>query len=139
MAHQSLMIMKSAAIESNSKSHLSITSKDGLIIQSIAKIDCTALGIAAGFWFGLCIFLATNFLVFKGGQRIGPTFVLLNQYFIGYEVTFAGSLIGLLYGLITGFVIGWLIAFLRNSIIKIYLHFIKFKNRIASIGGFLDS
>ncbi len=131
--------MKSAAIESNSKSHTSITAKDVLIIQSIAKINCAALGIAGGLWFGLCIFLATNFLIFKGGQRIGPTFVLLNQYFIGYEVTFAGSLIGLLYGLITGFAIGWLIAFLRNSIIKIYLHFIKFKNRITSIGGFLDS
>lgn len=131
--------MKQSAVESDSKIHFSIAAKDELIIQTVAKIDCPAFGVAVGVVFGFSIFLATNFLVLKGGEQIGPTFVLLNQYFIGYEVTFAGSFIGLLYGIVMGFLIGWLIAFLRNSIIKIYLHFIKFKNRVSSIGGFLDS
>ena len=64
-----------------------------LIVQSLAKLDGKALGISIGLLFGLIIFLATNFLLYKGGDVIGPNLALLGQFFIGYEVSFTGSLV----------------------------------------------
>ncbi|MGI8470342.1 MAG: hypothetical protein ACR2N3_18030 [Pyrinomonadaceae bacterium] len=130
--------MKQSAYATNSKIPSAVTRKDELLIQTFAKVDRGAFGIAIGIIFGAGIFLATNFLILKGGERVGPTFALLNQYFIGFSVTFAGSFIGLIYGFASGFILGWLLAFLRNLVIKIYLHVLKFKGRIAAIGGFLD-
>jgi hypothetical protein len=39
---------------------------------------------------------------------------LLGQFFIGYRVTFVGSLIGFGYGFATGFIAGYLVATLYN-------------------------
>ncbi|MEZ5428806.1 MAG: hypothetical protein R2747_21355 [Pyrinomonadaceae bacterium] len=112
---------------------------DELIIQSLAKLDGVALGISVGTIFGLLIFLATNILVFKGGDEIGPNLVLLNQYFLGYEVTPVGSLIGLFYGFVTGFVLGWLSAVIRNLIVTIYLNVFKLKGKMSAINDFIDN
>lgn len=112
---------------------------DELIIQSLAKLDQTALGISIGILFGAVIFLATNILVIKGGEQIGPNLFLLSQYFIGYEVTFYGSLIGAVYGFMSGFVLGWLIAFLRNAVTRIYLFIVKLKGSVMAVNDFIDN
>lgn len=112
---------------------------DELIIQSLSKLDKTALGIAIGILFGLAIFLATNILVLKGGEVVGPNLVLLSQYFIGYSVTPVGSLVGLFYGFLSGFILGWLIAFLRNLVVSIYLNVIKFKSSVSTIQDYIDN
>jgi hypothetical protein len=110
-----------------------------LIIQSLAKLDALALGIAVGTLCGLVIFLATNILILKGGEEIGPRLSLLNQYFIGYEVTGTGSLIGFLYGFFFGFVTGSLTAFLRNSVVAVYLNLLKLKSRVSAVNDFIDN
>ena len=130
--------MKQSAYAAKSKVSSIGRQENELLIQTFAKIDRSAFGIAVGILFGAGIFLATNFLILKGGERVGLTFALLNQYFFGFSVTSAGSFIGLIYGFVSGFILGWLLAFLRNFVIKIYLHILKFKGRIAAIGGFLD-
>jgi hypothetical protein len=111
---------------------------DELIVKTLAKLDSIALGISVGTLFALIIFLATNILIFKGGEVIGPNLALLSQFFIGYKVTFAGSLIGLLYGFVSGFILGWLIAFLRNSVVAFYLLLLKLKNRVSAVNDFID-
>lgn len=110
-----------------------------LIIQSLAKLDVIALGIAVGCTCGLIIFFATNFLIYKGGDEIGPNLALLSHYFIGYEVTVSGSLVGLVYGFIVGFVTGSLIALLRNVIVTIYMNLIKFKGSVSAFNDFIDN
>ncbi len=112
---------------------------DKLIAQSLAKLDGLALGISLGILFGLIIFFATNILIIKGGDIVGPNLVLLNQYFIGYEITFTGSLIGLIYGFVSGFVLGWLIAFLRNFIVAVYLHILKVKSNMSAVNDYIDN
>jgi len=112
---------------------------DELIVQTIAKLDSIALGISVGMLFALIFFLATNILIFKGGDVIGPNLALLSQYFIGYKVTFVGSLIGFLYGFISGFMLGWLIAFLRNSIVTFYLLSLKLKNSMSAVNDYIDN
>ena len=79
------------------------------------KLDRTASGLAAGTMAGALLCVATLILAFKGGDVVGPTLGLLNQYFPGYRVSVPGSFIGLAYGLTVGFLGGWLFAFLRNA------------------------
>jgi tetrahydromethanopterin S-methyltransferase subunit G len=110
-----------------------------LIVQSLAKLDGKALGISIGLLLGLVVFLATNFLLYKGGDVIGPNLALLGQFFIGYEISFSGSLIGMIYGLIAGFIFGWLIAFLRNLVVTIYMHILKLKGSMSAVNDYIDN
>ena len=112
---------------------------DELIIESLAKLNSVALGIAVGTLFALIIFLATNLLIFKGGDVVGQNLALLSQYFIGYEVTFVGSLIGLIYGFVSGFILGWMIAVLRNAVVSIYLLILKFRTSISAVNDYIDN
>ena len=137
---------KSAFIEANMNSSLSenekiteIDAADELIIQSLAKLDSVAMGISVGALFGLAIFLATNFLIIKGGENVGQNLVLLRQYFFKYEVTPVGSVIGFFYGFFSGFVLGWLGATLRNAIVTVYLNVFKLKGKISAVNDFIDN
>lgn len=112
---------------------------DEIIVQSLAKIDGTALGISIGFLFGLVVFAATNFLIFKGGEEIGPNLALLGQFFVGYEVSFTGSLIGLVYGVIAGFILGWLIAGIRNLILAAYIFALRLKGSFSAVNDYIDN
>jgi NhaP-type Na+/H+ or K+/H+ antiporter len=78
------------------------------------RLNATISGVLAGLVIGLGIFIATNWLVLKGGEVVGPHLSLLSQFLIGYEVTFTGSLIGLAYGFVGGFAAGYFVASLYN-------------------------
>jgi hypothetical protein len=84
------------------------------VLIELMRLNGTILGLALGLMSGFGIFLVTNILVLKGGEVVGPHLALLGQFFIGYTVTFAGSLIGFLYGFGTGFGIGYIVALLYN-------------------------
>ena len=109
---------------------------DRIVIEAFAKLDRTALGVAVGTLCGLGVFLATLFLLIKGGAVVGPRLALLGQFFIGYSVTASGAFIGLAYGFVSGFIIGWLIGFFRNSLMSAYLLALKTR---ATLTSSLDS
>jgi hypothetical protein len=81
------------------------------------RLDAIIHGIVFGLLIGLGVFVATNWLVIKGGVTVGPHLDLLGQFFIGYQVTFLGSLIGFAYGFFCGFVIGYFVARVYNFLI----------------------
>ena len=85
-----------------------------LVLIELMRLNGVILGLVLGLMFGLGIFFATAILVIKGGEQVGPHLALLGQFFIGYQVTWGGSLIGLLYGLLFGFIVGYVIASLYN-------------------------
>lgn len=85
-----------------------------LVLIELLHLNGVILGLILGLLFGFSIFIATIFLVLKGGDVVGPHMALLGQFFIGYKVTFGGSIIGFLYGLLSGFVIGYIVATLYN-------------------------
>lgn len=89
----------------------------GALARAFPKIDRLAFGLSIGTLAGILVFLATIALVFKGGDVVGPNLQLLSQYFPGYSVTAAGSLLGLAYGFVTGFLGGWSFAFVRNAVV----------------------
>jgi hypothetical protein len=110
---------------------------DELLIQMFARMDAIALGGACGIVGGLGVFVATAILLIKGGEEIGPNLSLLSQHFIGYSVTWTGSMIGAVYGLVTGFIAGWTLAAVRNLSIAVYLHAIRLWAHLST-DHFLD-
>jgi len=91
------------------------------VSRSFARFDRLAFGLATGLTSGLLLFLATMWLVLKGGGVVGPNLALLAQYLPGYRVTGWGSALGLVEGFIAGFCGGWLLAALRNATVFLYL------------------
>ena len=85
-----------------------------IVFTRLARFNATVQGLTCGILLGGAIFLATNWLILKGGESVGPHLGLLGQFFFGYQVTFVGSLIGLAYGFVTGFLTGCLAATLYN-------------------------
>ncbi len=79
-------------------------------------LNAKALGLVLGVVCGLVMFIATNWLVIKGGNVVGPHLGLLSQYFIGYTVSFPGSFVGLAYGFALGTLTGSLIIWIYNKI-----------------------
>lgn len=94
-------------------------------LSRVMKLNAPVNGIVFGLVFGLIIFIATNWLVIKGGSVIGPNLSLLGQFFIGYQVTFWGSLVGFLYGFLTGFIFGYFVAWVYNWVVSLKENKIK--------------
>jgi hypothetical protein len=90
-----------------------------VVLTRLLRLNATVQGIVTGIVAGLGLFIATNWLVLKGGRVVGPHLSLLSQFFIGYRVTFVGSLIGLVYGFACGFIGGYLVASLYNWIVDL--------------------
>lgn len=96
------------------------------LLQAVAFLNAKMLGLILGLLLGLGIFIATNWLVIKGPEVtesgrgvVGPHLQLLSQFFIGYKVSFTGSIIGFLYGFAVGTIAGSLIGWLYNRIVSI--------------------
>lgn len=96
------------------------------LLNAVVWLDAKVLGLILGILFGLIIFIATNWLLIKGGQMtpdgkyvVGPHLRLLSQFFIGYSVSFLGSIIGFFYGFAVGTICGTLIGWIYNRIASI--------------------
>jgi hypothetical protein len=111
---------------------------DEIIIKSFNRMDKFGFATAIGTVSGLLIFLATIFLIIKGGKVVGPNLQLLNQYFIGYSVTIKGAFIGMCYSFFWGFLVGWLFAYLRNLFLGFFIYRVKRKVEMLTFRDFLD-
>jgi hypothetical protein len=94
-----------------------------MIARALLKLDSKLLGFVMGVVFALAIFIATIWLVLMGGYVdeqgevvVGPHLALLGQFFIGYKVTFLGSIVGALYGFAVGSIIGTGISAIYNKL-----------------------
>ena len=90
-----------------------MSEKERTISNLVLRLSMTGLVAGVG------LFIATNWLVMKGGPVVGPHLSLLGQFFIGYRVTFVGSLVGLAYGFGCGFIAGSLVARLYNWLARL--------------------
>lgn len=95
------------------------------LYSGIVILNAKIIGLVVGLLLGLAIFIATNWLVIKGGHttysgeyKVGPHLELLSQYFIGYRVSFLGSIIGFMYGFAVGTLSGALIGWIYNRIVE---------------------
>jgi len=97
---------------------------DQIVLTQLLRLNATVQGLAAGVLLGLAIFIATNWLILKAAigsdseAAVGPHLALLAQYFIGYRVTFTGSLVGFAYGFAVGFAGGYLTSTIYNLLVE---------------------
>jgi hypothetical protein len=109
-----------------------------ILIKAFARMDKLALATATGSMSGLLVFLATIWLLIKGGEAIGPNLQLLAQYFVGYTVTVKGAFIAFGYSFGWGFLFGWLFAYLRNLFLSCYANRLKKKTEFLSFRDLID-
>jgi len=102
------------------------SSEEEKLYSGILRLNAKVMGLILGLLMGLVIFIATNWLVIKGGHIttggkhvVGPHLQLLSQYFIGYRVTFLGSIIGFAYGFAIGTFSGALVGWIYNKIVDL--------------------
>jgi len=91
------------------------------ISQAIARIKTNALAIVCAMIGGVGLFVITAWLLIKDGPDAGQHLQLLSNYFIGYSVTWWGSVVGLFYGALCGGVIGWAVGMIYNTVVGIRL------------------
>src|SRR5262245_33303562 len=89
------------------------------LIHAIVVLNAKVLGLIFGIIFGLIIFIATNWLVIKGGPVVGPHLKLLGEFCIRYRVSFLGSIIGFFWGFAVGSLIGTTIGWIYNRIVEL--------------------
>ncbi len=89
------------------------------VSREVAHLKAGALSLIFGLIGGVGLFLMTIWLLIKGGPHVGSHLQLLGQYFIGYSVSWRGSLVGFCYGAATCGLVGWTIGTVYNRVIVI--------------------
>lgn len=99
---------------------------DEKLFKGVLKLNTRFMGLTLGLIIGFAIFIATNWLIIKGGHLnadgeyvVGPHLQLLSQFFIGYRVSFLGSIIGFFYGFALGTLCGSAFGWFYNKIVDI--------------------
>ena len=89
------------------------------ISQTLAKIKADVLALVCGLIGGVGLFVMTVWLVIKGGPHTGAHLQLLSNYFIGYSVSWRGSIVGLFYGGMVGGIVGWAVGTIYNKVVTL--------------------
>jgi hypothetical protein len=89
------------------------------VSRAIARIRTVALAAVFAAIAGVGLFLMTAWLLMKGGPHVGQHLQLLSNYFVGYSVTWWGSVVGLLYGALAGGLVGWALGTLYNTVVRL--------------------
>lgn len=96
------------------------------LFSAVMLLNTKMLALTLGVSIGFVIFVATNWLVLKGGHigpggeyTVGPHLGLLGQFFIGYRVSFVGSIIGFFYGFAFGTIFGTLVGWIYNKVVEL--------------------
>jgi hypothetical protein len=89
-----------------------------LIETAVARLRAGILAIVFGMVGGAGLFVATAWLLIKGGVNVGVTLGLLGNYLPGYAVTWPGAVVGLLYGAAIGAAMGWTLARVYNRLAR---------------------
>ena len=87
-------------------------------LNTLLRLNARAWGIAIGMLLGVGLFLATMFLIIKGGPNVGQHLSLLGAYLPGYRVTWGGAFIGFVYLFVIGYAIGRLIGGVYNALVR---------------------
>lgn len=87
-----------------------------LIEASVARMRAGVMAIVFGMVGGVGLFLATAWLLVRGGPDVGRNLSLLRHYFPGYSVTWPGSVIGFFYGAVVGGIVGWCVAWIYHRV-----------------------
>jgi hypothetical protein len=84
------------------------------VVRMRARIMATAFGMVGG----TGMFVATAWLLIRGGPNVGEHLGLLRHFFPGYSVTWPGAFVGFFWGALAGAAIGWAVAWVYNQVVE---------------------
>lgn len=94
-----------------------MTASDSRTVKaSLMRLNARAWGISMGLLFGGGLFLATVFLVIRGGPMVGQHLSMLRVFFPGYSVTWIGAFVGFIYAFVLGYGLGRVIGSVYNRL-----------------------
>jgi hypothetical protein len=97
-----------------------VTEQDRRVLRAaVARLRAGIVAVVFGMVCGVGLFVATVWLLLRGGVQVGKTLNLLGHYFPGYSVTWGGAFVGLFYGLLFGVIVGYGTATIYNRITEI--------------------
>jgi len=81
-----------------------------------ARLDAMKFGLAGGIIFAICVFITT--LLAMNNYCVTCGIILRDIYgFLGYDLSFVGSLFGAIYGFVDGFIFTGLFAWIYNKLL----------------------
>jgi hypothetical protein len=89
-----------------------------LVERAVARLRVGALAVVGALFAGVALWLATAWLVLRGGPVVGPHLGLLRIYMPGYSVSWSGACLGFGYGTVLGGVSGAAVAWLYNLLAR---------------------
>ena len=95
---------------------MSANIEEQLLRAAIARLRASVMSVVFALVGGTGLFVATAWLLIRGGYNVGRNLSLLDNYFPGYAVTWPGCFVGFFYGALAGGVIGWSVAWIYNRI-----------------------
>lgn len=104
---------------------------------AFAPLHKRCLGLAVGAAFAVLTFAATALHLLRSPDSVYPL-VLLEQYFLGYTVSWGGAVLGALWSFWLGFVLGWGFAFVRNLVLAATAIVFRARAELEQTRGFLD-
>lgn len=87
-----------------------------ILRRAVARLRAAVMAVTFGMTGGVGLFVATAWLLARGGENVGQHLGLLCNYLPGYSVTWGGAVVGLVYGALGGGLIGAAIAWTYNMI-----------------------
>jgi hypothetical protein len=89
-----------------------------ILRRAVARLRTGIMAVTLGMSAAAGIFLATVWLVVRGGENVGQHLGLLRYYMPGYTVTWFGSIVGAVYAAVYGALVGGAIAALYNRVVR---------------------
>lgn len=91
-------------------------SSSSTVQASLMRLNARAWGISTGLLLGGGLFLATIFLVIRGGPNMGQHLSMLRVFFPGYSVSWVGAFVGFIYAFVLGYGLGRIIGYVYNRL-----------------------
>lgn len=85
-----------------------------ILRRAVARLRAAVMAVTFGATGGATLFVATAWLLIRGGDSVGQHLGLLRHYLPGYAVTWGGAFLGLGYGIVIGALLGACIAWTYN-------------------------
>jgi len=95
-----------------------MASERALIRRAVVRMRARIMSIVFGMVGGTGMFVATAWLLLRGGPNVGEHLSLLRHFFPGYSVTWPGAFLGFLWGALSGAVLGWAVAWIYNQVVE---------------------
>lgn len=96
---------------------MSTLGEEELLRQAVARLRAGVLAVVFALVAGTGLFLATAWLLLRGGEPVGPHLALLGHYFPGYQVTWPGAFLGFAYAAAAGAAVGAAVGWIYNRLV----------------------